>query len=141
MSTQPSVDSAHVSLATACPPSGRRPIDSGRNPHGSRTAITWSWASITSENAPFHAGNVRSTRSSHVRPPAAASINVNTSVSLVAVSPKPFASSSSRSAVALTTLPLWASASGPCIVSTRNGWRLRWAFAPVVLYRVWPMAW
>ena len=55
-------------------------------------------------------------------PPAAASISVITSVSLVAVRPKPRLSSSSRSAGALTRLPLWATASGPCIVSTRNGW-------------------
>ena len=89
MSTQPSVDSAHVSLATAWPPCGRRPTDSGRKPHGSRTATTRSAASRTSEKAPFHAGSVRSMRSSHVRPPAAASISVITSVSLVAVSPKP----------------------------------------------------
>jgi hypothetical protein len=32
-------------------------------------------------------------------------------------------------------------ASGPCIVSTRNGWMLRSAFDPVVEYRVWPIAW
>ena len=66
MSTQPSVDRAHVSLATAWPPCGRRPTDSGRKPHGSRTAITRSAASSTSEKAPFHAGSVRSMRSSHV---------------------------------------------------------------------------
>ena len=68
MSTQPSVDRAHVSLATACPPWGRRPTDSGRKPHGSRTASTRSAASRTSEKAPFHAGSVRSMRSSHVAP-------------------------------------------------------------------------
>ena len=98
MSTQPSVARAHVSLATAWPPCGSRPTDSGRKPHGSRTASTRSAASRTSEKAPFHAGSVRSMRSSHVRPPAAASISVITSESLVAVSPKPFDSSSSRSA-------------------------------------------
>ena len=132
MSTQPSVDRAQVSLATAWPPCGSRPTDSGRNPHGSRTASTRSAASRTSEKAPFHAGSVRSMRSSHVRPPAAASISVITSESLVAVSPKPFDSSSSRSSVVLTMLPLWASASGPCIVSTRNGWMLRSFDEPVV---------
>ena len=132
MSMHPSVDSAHVSLATANPPCGRRPSESGRKPHGSRTAITWFCASSTSENAPFHAGSVRSRRSSHVRPPAAASISAITSVSLVAVRPKPRVSSSSRSAVALTMLPLWATASGPCMVSTRKGWMLRWALEPVV---------
>ena len=89
MSAQPSVDRAHVSLATAYPPCGRRPTESGRKPHGSRTAITWFCASSTSEKAPFHAGSVRSSRSSQVRPPAAASISAITSVSLVAVSPKP----------------------------------------------------
>ena len=41
-------------------------------------------------------------------------------------------SSSSRSAAAFTRLPLWARASGPCIVSMRNGWMLRSAFDPVV---------
>jgi hypothetical protein len=71
-------------------------------------------------------------RSSHVRPPAAASIRVITSESLVAVSPNPRARSSSRSSVVLTTLPLWARASGPCIVSTMNGWMLRSVLAPVV---------
>jgi hypothetical protein len=133
MSTQPIVLSAHVSLATAKPPWGRRPTLIGRKPHGSRTAITRSPTSATSENAPFHAGRVRSMRSSHVLPPAAASISVSTSVSLVAVRPKPRDSSSSRSAAVFTRLPLWASASGPCIVSTRNGWMLRRLFAPVVL--------
>ncbi len=85
--------------------------------------------------------SVRSIRSCQFWPPAAASISVNTSVSLVAVSPKPRLSSSSRSAVALTRLPLWATDSGPCMVSTRNGWMLRSAFDPVVEYRVWPIEW
>ena len=80
--------SAHVSLATACPPLGSRPSDSGRKPHGSRTASTRSPVSRTSENAPFHAGSVRSIRSSHVLPPAAASISVITSESLDAGEPE-----------------------------------------------------
>ena len=80
-------------------------------------------------------------RSSHDCPPAAASIRVITSESLVAVSPKPRASNSSRRLGVLTMLPLWARASGPCIVSTTNGWMLRSVLPPVVEYRVWPMAW
>ena len=71
-------------------------------------------------------------RSSHVCPPAAASINVITSESLDAVSPKPRDNSSSRRLAVLTMLPLWASASGPCIVSTTNGWMLRSLLPPVV---------
>ena len=64
-----------------------------------------------------------------------------TSVSLVAVRPKPRDNSSSRSAGALTMLPLWANAIGPCIVSRRKGWMLRSAFEPVVEYRVCPIEW
>jgi hypothetical protein len=51
------------------------------------------------------------------------------------------ASSSSRRLAVFTMLPLWASASGPCMVSTTKGWMLRSLLPPVVEYRVWPMAW
>jgi len=71
-------------------------------------------------------------RSSQVCPPAAASISVITSESLEAVSPNPLESSSSRRLPVLTMLPLWARASGPCIVSTTNGWMLRSLLPPVV---------
>ena len=46
---QPSVVSAQVSDAAAHPPSGVRPMDSGRNPHGSRAAMKQSMPRITSE--------------------------------------------------------------------------------------------
>ena len=121
ISTQPKVCKAQVSEAITYPPSTRRPTESGRYPHGSRTATTESTPNNTKEYAPFHEGIVRSNRSSHDFPLAAASIRAMTSVSLVAVSPKPRCKSSSRNSAALIRLPLCARASVPCIVSNKNG--------------------
>src|SRR5687768_13440564 len=81
MASQPRVCSAPVSDATACPPLGNKPMHSGRNPHGSRTAYTQSRVRITSEYAPTHFFIAVLILSSHVAPPLRASIIVMTSVS------------------------------------------------------------
>ncbi len=98
IASQPIVRSAQDSDAAAWPPLFRRPTESGRKPHGSRTANTPSRVRITSEYAPRHLGIVARIRSSQVAPSAPASISVITSLSLEESRPTPFCSSSRRRA-------------------------------------------
>src|SRR5512138_2907751 len=113
MASHPSVCSAPLSEATACPPLGNNPIHNGRKPHGSRTAYTQSRVRITSEYAPIHFFIAVLMRSSHVEPPLRASIIVITSVSDDDESPTPCCINSFRSSAEFTKLPLCANASGP----------------------------
>src|SRR6266540_3748204 len=89
IASQPNVCKAPVSEATACPPLGNNPIQSGRNPQGSRTAYTPARVKITSEYAPTHFFMAVLIRSSQVEPPLRASINVITSESDDEESPTP----------------------------------------------------
>src|SRR6266496_2187722 len=113
IASQPNVCNAPVSEATACPPLGNNPMQSGRNPHGSRTAYTQSRVRITNEYAPIHFFIAVLIRSSHVAPPLRANIIVITSVSEEDENPIPCCINSFRNSAELIKLPLCASASSP----------------------------
>ncbi len=129
------MSSAQVSDASTQPPVPwlpMRPRISGRTPSGSRTPISASLDSATSEYAPTTCFSASISRSTTVEYRLMAIRWMNTSLSVVLWNRQPRRTSWWCSACALVRLPLCATAKPPNSKSAYSGCTLRRMVSPVV---------
>ncbi len=122
------MSSAQVSEATQ-KPFGRRPIESGRRPWGSRAANRLRSSITTNENAPSSVGSTSTSADSRSSDGCRARIVATRSESVVAAPPAPTRSASSS---VFTRLPLCPSASERWPSVLNAGWAFSQVVEPVV---------
>ncbi len=130
--TAPTMSSAHVSDANTGLPS-RRPSTRGRQPRGSRAAISASPSAINTLYAPSTSRSASATRSSGRPALERARRCTMTSESMDDAKMEPRSSRSARSSPAFTILPLCASAMWPPRELTSTGCAFSMVDEPAVL--------